>query len=106
MSGFGPDRTFEDTPPMDETRATARRPHLDVEIVHRRLPESDAEQLAISLRASPSFAAFARQLESQAAFWPWLALNPWLGWQRLFEAAWQPWRALAERADEPPRRDR
>jgi hypothetical protein len=81
---------------MDETRATARRPHLAVEIVHRRLPEGDAEQLAISLRATPSFAALARHLEAHAALWPWLALNPWLSWQQMLQTAWRPWLALAE----------
>ena len=79
---------------MDETRAVARLPHLDVEIVHRRLP--DGEQLGISLRATPSAEAFARHLEAQAAVWPWLALNPWLGWQRLLQAAWQPWLPVGE----------
>jgi hypothetical protein len=73
---------------MDETRASARLPHLEVEIVHRRRP--DGEQLGISLRATPSLEAFARHLEAQAALWPWLWLNPWLGWQRLLRAAWQP----------------
>jgi hypothetical protein len=68
---------------MDETRATARLPHLNVEIVHRRLPEQQMEQLAISLSASPSFHAFARFLDAQALFWPWLALNPLVVWQRL-----------------------
>ena len=82
---------------MDETRAIARLPHLDVEIVHRRLPESDAEQLAISLRASPSFEAFARHFDAQTALWPWLALNPWRSWQRWMQAVWQPWLALGER---------
>jgi predicted kinase len=82
---------------MDETRATARLPHLDVEIVHRRLPEEQAEQLAISLRASPSFDAFARHLEAQAMFWPWPAVNPFLVWQRLLQAAWQPWLVAARR---------
>jgi predicted kinase len=76
---------------MDETRATARLPHLDIEIVHRQLPEEQAEQLAISLKASPSLDAFARYLESQTVFWPWLAANPLLAWQRLLLAAWQPW---------------
>jgi hypothetical protein len=76
---------------MDETRATARLPHLDVEIVHRRLPEEQAEQLAISLRASPSFEAFAHTLDAQAVFWPWLAANPLVVWQRLLQAAWRPW---------------
>lgn len=80
---------------MDETRAVARLPHLDVEIVHRRLP--DGEQLGISLRATPSAEAFARHIEAHAAFWPWLALNPWLGWQRLLQAAWQPWLPAGER---------
>src|SRR5690606_32411681 len=44
---------------MDETRATAQLPSLDVEILHRRLPEEQAEQLAISLKATPSFGEFA-----------------------------------------------
>jgi hypothetical protein len=99
------DRKYEDPDRMEETRATARLPHLDVEILHRRLPESDAELLAISLHATPSFAAFARQFDAQATLWPWLALNPWLGWQQLLEAAWRPWLALAERpasAGAPP----
>ena len=82
---------------MDETRAVARLPYLDVQIVHRRLPEAASEQLAISLRATPSFGAFARHLEAQAALWPWLALHPWLGWQRLLQAAWRPWLAAGER---------
>jgi hypothetical protein len=38
---------------MDETGAIARLSYLDVEIRHRRLPEEQAEQLAISLRATP-----------------------------------------------------
>jgi hypothetical protein len=76
---------------MDETRAVARLPHLDLEIVHRRLPEQQAEQLAISLRASPSFDAFERHLEAQTPFWPWLALNPFLVWQRMLQQAWRPW---------------
>ena len=76
---------------MDETRAVARLPHLDIEIVHRRLPEQQAEQLAISLRASPSFDAFERHLEAQTPFWPWLALNPFLLWQRMLLQAWRPW---------------
>jgi hypothetical protein len=39
---------------MDETRAIAKLPHLEIEIRHCRLPEEQAEQLAISLRATPS----------------------------------------------------
>jgi predicted kinase len=88
---------------MDETRATARLPHLDVEIVHRQLPEEQAEQLAINLRASPSLDAFARYLEAQALFWPWLAANPFLAWQRLLQAAWQPWLSRPGLATRPQR---
>jgi hypothetical protein len=76
---------------MDETRAVARLPHLDIEIVHRRLPGQEAEQLAISLRATPSFDAFQRHVEAQAPFWPWLAFNPFLPWQRMLLQAWRPW---------------
>lgn len=76
---------------MEETRATASLPHLDVAIVHRRRPEEQAEELAISVRATPSFDAFARYLEAQAPYWPWLAPNPFLAWQRLLQTAWQPW---------------
>ena len=75
---------------MDETRAVARLPHLDIEIMHRRLPDQQAEQLALSLRATPSFDVFQRHLEAQAPFWPWLALNPFLVWQRMLQQAWRP----------------
>jgi hypothetical protein len=78
---------------MDETRAIATLPHLEIEIRHRRLPEEQAEQLAISLRATPSFAAFAEFLERQA-LWPWLALQPWLLSARMIQASWQPWLAV------------
>jgi hypothetical protein len=88
---------------MDETRATARLPHLDVEIVHRRLPEEQVEQLAISLRANPSFDAFGRDLDAPAAFWPWLATNPLLAWQRLLMAAWRPWLGQGQIAPGPER---
>jgi len=81
---------------MTETRAVARLPNLDIEIRHRRLPDEDAEQLAISLRARPSFEAFARFYGTSVPLWPWLALNPWLGWQRLLQVAWQPWLPAGE----------
>lgn len=79
---------------MDEIRAIARLPHLDIEIRHRRLPEEQAEQLAISLRATPSFEEFARLLERQV-LWPWLALQPWLMFAQMVQASWQPWLAVS-----------
>lgn len=90
---------------MDETRAIARLPHLDIEIVHRRLPEEQAEQLAISLKASPSFDAFGRYLDAQAALWPWFGVYPLLAWQRLLRAAWQPWLGTHPTALGRPARD-
>jgi hypothetical protein len=67
---------------IEETRATARLPNLDIEIIHRRAPDASAEQLTLSFRAVPSFAAFADHVE---------AANPFLFWTRMVELAWQPW---------------
>jgi hypothetical protein len=66
----------------DETRATARLPNLDIEILHRRPWEGNEEQLVVMLWAAPSFEAFGRLFE---------ASNPFLGWTRMMEAAWSPW---------------
>src|SRR5215204_4871001 len=74
-------------PPMkiseyDETRATARLPNVDIEILHRRPWEGNEEQLVVMLRAVPSFEAVGRWLE---------ASNLLLVWTRMMEAAWSPW---------------
>jgi hypothetical protein len=70
----------------DETRARARLPNLDIEILHRRPWEGNEEQLVVMLRAVPSFEAFGRLLEVS---------NPFLVWTRMMETAWSPWaRAL------------
>jgi hypothetical protein len=69
----------------DTTRATARLPGLEIEILHRRLP--DAEQISVHMQAMPSFNAFGRFLENANpfAFWAeaaqlmWLPFLPWLG---------------------------
>src|SRR4051812_26319255 len=66
----------------DETRATARLPNLDIEILHRRPWEGNEEHLVVTLRAVPAFEAFGRLLE---------ASNPLLVWTRMIEAAWSPW---------------
>ena len=68
----------------DETRATARLPNLDVEILHRRPWEGNEEHLVVTLRAVPSFEAVGRCR--------WLEVsNPLLVWTRMMEAAWSPW---------------
>ena len=66
----------------DETRATARLPNLDIEILHRRSWEGNEEQIVVTLRAVPSFEALSRLLEVS---------NPLLVWTRMMEAAWSPW---------------
>jgi hypothetical protein len=61
------------------TRATARLPGLEVEIIHRRLPGADAEQLSINLQAVPSFEAFGQFLQAANPFAFWLRLRSWCG---------------------------
>ena len=68
----------------DTTRATARLPGLEIEIIHRRSPGAEVEQISINLQAVPSFEAFGRFLETTNPFALWaqaaqLALFPWLG---------------------------
>jgi len=65
----------------DTTRATARLPGLEIEIVHRRPRESEAEALSITLQATPSFEAFGRSLE---------AANPLAFWTQAMQLAWLP----------------
>ncbi|HUB65107.1 MAG TPA: hypothetical protein VL996_11835 [Methylocella sp.] len=67
---------------FEETRATARLPNLDIEIVHGRSADGAAEYLSLSLQAIPSFAAFGRAME---------AANPFYFWMRLAQTAWAPW---------------
>lgn len=76
----------------DETRATARLPNLDIEILHRRSWEGDAEQVRVTLTGVPSLEAAGRLLE---------AGNPFLLWMRMAEAAWAPWLALMAPRGEP-----
>ena len=61
------------------TRATARLPGLDIEIIHRRSLNDEAEQISINLQAMPSFEAFGQFLETAnpLAFEP--RLSKWRG---------------------------
>jgi hypothetical protein len=77
----------------DVTRATARLPGLDIEIVHRRAVEDDAGQIYIHIRAATSFEAFGRAFE---------ASHPFVFWAHAAQLAWQPW-LLAARALALPR---
>jgi hypothetical protein len=67
---------------VDATRATARLPGLEIEVVHRRSPSGDAEQISINLQAVPSFEAFGRFIETA---------NPFAFWLQAAQMAWFPW---------------
>ena len=69
-----------DAAEADTTRATARLPGLDIEIVHRRAVEGDAEEISINLRAAPSFEAFGRALEAANLFAFWRRVH--IAWLR------------------------
>jgi hypothetical protein len=60
----------------DTTRATARLPGLEIEIVHRRLPGAEAEQISINLQAVPSFEAFGQFFETANLFAAWAQAAP------------------------------
>jgi len=81
----------------EATRATASLPGLDIEIVHRRSPDADAEQMSIHLQAVPSFEAVGRFLGSA---------NPFVFWAQAAQMAWLPWlaatRALTQSRTIPP----
>ena len=64
------------------TRAIARLPRLEIEILHRRLPDGDAEQISVSLQAMPSFEAFGRFVET---------VNPFALWVQATQVAWTSW---------------
>ncbi len=82
MADFNGHRGKVDAAETDDTRAVARLPGLDIEIVHRRAVEGDAEQISIILRAAPSFEALGRALE---------AANPFAFWAQTAQLAWLPW---------------
>jgi len=86
---------FKHAAPQSEigaTKATARLPGLNIEVVHRRSPDGDSEQISINLRAVPSFEAFGRFLE---------ATNPFAFWVRASRLAWLPWLECARLATLP-----
>jgi len=58
---------------------------VDIEIIHRKSPGAEAEQISINLQALqavPSFEAFGRFLEKA---------NPFAFWAQGAQMAWLPW---------------
>lgn len=83
-------RDILETKAMDETTLTAALPNLDVQIVHRALPEENAEVISITLKATPGFDAAVGML---APSLPLLALwaAPMQAWTGMVQRAWAPW---------------
>jgi hypothetical protein len=81
---------------MDETKATARLPGLDIEL-KRRVDEAEgAEYVSISLRAVPSLDAFGSALVNPFA----MPLALWQSWMDMAQAFWRPYLTPS---NEPPR---
>ena len=76
----------------EPTRATAHLPGLDIEIVHRRSRDGEAEQISINMQAVPSFEAFGRYVE---------AANPFAFWAQAAQLVWSPWLDLARTVSLP-----
>jgi len=72
-------------PPTVETlRASAHLPGLDITLMHRQSPDRQSEEISITLRALPSFAAFGRSFGT---------LHPLAFWMEAARLAWAPWLA-------------
>src|SRR5215467_8769849 len=78
---------------IDTTRASARLPGLNIDIVHSQSPSGDCEQISITLQAVPSFEAFGRALE---------AANAFAFWTQAMRLAWLPSLEAARIAMLPP----
>ena len=77
---------------VEDMKAIAHLPGLDIEILHRPSPDGRGEQIAIQLTAVPSFEAFAKTFEM---------LNPFAFWAEAMRLAWSPWLEMT-RAMTPP----
>jgi len=77
----------------ETTRATGQFPGLDIDIIRRRSPEGEWEQLSINLRATPSFEAFGRLLDAN---------NPFTFWMQAAQLTWLPWLLMAQTIMLPP----
>jgi hypothetical protein len=92
-----PQRTYDRESEIDATRASARLPGLDIDIIHRQSPNGDWEQMSINLRATPSFEAPVRLSE---------AANPFTFWVQATRFMWMPWLLTAPTMMRPAGRPR
>ena len=92
-----PERTYSRESEIDATRASARLPGLDVDIIHRQSPNGDWEQVSINLRATPSFEALGRSFE---------IADPFTLWAQTARLMWMPWLLAAQTMGLPDDRPR
>jgi hypothetical protein len=85
---------------MDETRATAKLPGLDIELRRRVDTQEGADYVSISLRAAPSLEAFGAALQPMALNPFMLSLTLWQSWFAVTQAFWRP---FLPAASGPPR---
>ncbi len=67
---------------VEDMKAIAHLPGLDIEILHRPTPDGRGEQIAIMLTAVPSFDAWSKSFEM---------FNPFALWAEAMRFAWSPW---------------
>lgn len=81
------DETYDREKEIETTKASARLPGLDIDIVHRQSPNGDWEQVSINLRAAPSFETLGRSFEAADPFTLWTQAARWM---------WMPWLLAAQ----------
>jgi hypothetical protein len=77
-----PEQTYSRENEIDSTKASARLPGLDIDVIHRQSPGGDWEQISINIRAMPSFEAVGRSFE---------AADPLALWLKAAQLMWMPW---------------
>jgi hypothetical protein len=85
--GLMPEGKYSRESDIDATKASARLPGLDIDIIHRHSPNGDWEQLSINLRATPSFEVLGRSFE---------AADPFTLWVQAARLMWMPWLLTAQ----------
>jgi hypothetical protein len=76
------DGTYHRESEIEATKAIAHLPGLDIDIVRRRSPNDDWEELSINLRATPSFETLGRVLD---------VADPFTLWVQAARLMWMPW---------------
>jgi hypothetical protein len=82
-----PEGTYNRENEIDGTRASARLPGLDIDILHRQSPNGDWEEISINLRATPSFESLGRVFR---------AADPLTLWMQAARLMWMPWLLAAQ----------